>query len=150
MRNIGFVLALGVLLHSGCEKTPTAAEAFQSRVVTLPGGQKIRAELMIHQTDLLRGMMFRDSLAEDRGMLFIHNQPGNFPYWMYQVRIPLDIIWMDANRRIVEISENTPPCTTNANNCPKYGGTEPSMFVLELAGGMVAKYGLRVGQTLAF
>lgn len=99
---------------------------------------------------MMRGMMFRDSIAPDRGMLFVHGSPGKYPYWMYQVRIPLDIIWMDLSHRIVEISADTPPCKTQAAACPHYGGNEEAVFVLELGGGMAARYGLRVGDNLAF
>jgi uncharacterized membrane protein (UPF0127 family) len=70
---------------------------------------------------------------------------------MYQVRIPLDIIWMDHDRRIVEISANTPACLSrSAHECPSYGGHEKARYVLELAGGGAALYGLKVGDTLGF
>jgi uncharacterized membrane protein (UPF0127 family) len=105
---------------------------------------------MMRPEDMMRGMMFRDSLEEDRGMLFIHGGAGNYPYYMYQVRIPLDIIWLDQNRSIVEISANTPPCTSAASECPRYGGKQTALFVLELAGGMAAKYNLHTGQRLEF
>jgi hypothetical protein len=94
--------------------------------------------------------MFRDSLPEGEGMLFIHDQPGNNRYWMYQVKVPLDIIWMDISGRIVEISENTPPCTTKAKDCPQYGGNETSMVILELPGGYGRKHGVAVGETIRF
>jgi hypothetical protein len=70
---------------------------------------------------------------------------------MYQVRIPLDIIWMDHQRRIVEISANTPACTSkSSHDCPSYGGHEKARYVLELAGGGAALYNLRVGDVLSF
>jgi uncharacterized protein len=84
-------------------------------------------------------------------MLFVHTAEENHPYWMYQVRIPLDIVWMSHDRRIVEISANTPPCpSTAAHECPEFGGHEKSRYVLELAGGAAARYGLKVGETLSF
>jgi uncharacterized membrane protein (UPF0127 family) len=125
-------------------------EEFYTQIVTLPRGQQIRAEVSTNPTDMARGMMFRDSLAPDRGMLFMHPSPGLYSYWMYQVRIPLDIIWLDTSRRIVEISANTPPCRTKASQCPSYGGQQKSLFVLELAGGMADKYGLRLGDFISF
>jgi len=60
---------------------------------------------------------------------------------MFQVKIPLDIIWMDSNRRIVEISGDTPSCQTKASQCPTYGGREMAQFVLELAGGEAQRRG---------
>lgn len=148
MRSTCLLVLLLALL--GCGDKPVTLEEYQTQVVTLPDGTKIRAEVMTHPTDMMRGMMFRDSLPADRGMLFIHGSLGPYPYWMYQVRIPLDIIWMDMNRRIVEISPNTPPCQKKATECPNYGGHEKALFVLELAGGMAAKHNLRVGAALSF
>jgi uncharacterized membrane protein (UPF0127 family) len=134
-----------------CQGPKTATlEDLTTRVVKLPNGQRIRAEVLTSQEEMMRGMMFRDSLAADRGMLFIHREPGNYSYWMYQVRIPLDIIWLDSARRIVEISALTPPCQTRASECPSYGGHRRAQFVLELAGGMAARYGLRTGDRLEF
>jgi uncharacterized membrane protein (UPF0127 family) len=143
-------LLLLALALAGCgPKTDTLAD-FGSRLVTLPAGRQIRAEVLINPQDMARGMMFRDSLAPDRGMLFLHAEAGNYPYWMYQVRIPLDIIWMDSERRVVEIAANTPPCKTGPGQCPTYGGHFRAQYVLELAGGMAAKYGIKPGETLEF
>jgi len=145
------LFAISVLaLLAGCGRKPVTMEDYMTRVVTLPNGRQIRAEVVTHPSDMARGMMFRDSLAPDRGMLFIHGSPGLYTYWMYQVRIPLDILWLDSDGRIVEISANTPPCRTNASGCPSYGGHQEALYVLELAGGVAAKHGLRVGDRLTF
>lgn len=119
--------------------------------LTLPNGKKIKVETMRDRVELMRGMMFRDSLAEDRGMLFLHGEDGRFSYWMYQVRIPLDMIWINRKREIVEIVHRAPPCSaTNSSECPTYGGKQDAMFVLELAGGVAAKHGLKVGDRLSW
>jgi uncharacterized protein len=144
-------LMVATLALAGCGEKPVAPDEFNTRLVKLPSGRTIRAEIMVRPEDMMRGMMFRDSLEPDRGMLFIHRQPGINAYWMYQVRIPLDIIWMDRNRMIVEISPNTPPCSSkSARECPSFGGHVSSQYVLELAGGMAAKYNLLVGEHLDF
>ena len=84
-------------------------------------------------------------------MLFFHPQPGKYKYWMYQVKIPLDIIWMDAGHKVVEISANTPPCPSKtAHECPMFGGNEDAKYVLELAGGGAARNGVRVGSVIDF
>ena len=139
-----------LLLTLSCSEKPTTMATFNTRLVTLPDGSEIRAEVMAHPEDMMRGMMFRDSLAADRGMLFIHGEPGRFKYFMFQVRIPLDIIWMDRNRRIVELSPNTPPCKTRASDCPTYGGNENALYVLELQAGSIEKHRLKAGHQLSF
>ena len=94
--------------------------------------------------------MFRTLLPRDEGMLFIHSTEEARGYWMFQCEIPLDIIWMDRNKRIVEVSRETPPCRDIAERCPSYGGNQRSLYVLELASGMADAHNLQVGDTIQF
>ncbi len=127
---------------------PTALEDFPTRPVTLPGGQVIRVETMIDSIDLMRGLMFRTSLAPDRGMLFVYPRPNHYQVFMYQTLIPLDVIWLDSDRNIIDIEENMQPCKTQASKCARYGGKAFSSFSLEIGAGMARKYGLRLGQRI--
>jgi len=140
-------VCLAFLLAS-CGEKPDPADEFHLREVTLPGGRVVKVQIMFDQLDMMRGLMFRKSLADDHGMLFIHEPAGHFTYWMYQTLIPLDMIWMDSTHNIVEIVENAQPCKTQASQCQKYGGNQTASYVLELAGGMVKKYGLKMGDTI--
>ena len=146
-----FSLAMLVALAgAGCGPPTVGLEALGMRTVKLPNGREIRAEVEVNPIDMQKGMMFRDSLPRGRGMLFIHDKPGLYPYWMYQVRIPLDMLWMDADHRIVEISADTPPCKTKASECPNYGGHQQARYVLELGGGEAKRLGLHEGDSLEF
>jgi uncharacterized membrane protein (UPF0127 family) len=118
-----------VVLELACGGSKGIDSALNTRELTLPNGIKIQCEVMIRPEDQARGMMYRDELPPDRGMLFLHFQPGNRPYWMHNVKIPLDIIWLDATNRIVEISANTPPCLKPPEQCPGYGGKVESTTV---------------------
>jgi hypothetical protein len=150
MRTIRLALLALPLLWAGCGSDVRSVEDLRSRTVTLPGGRTIKAEMKIHRQDILTGMKFRDSLPEDRGMLFMYGKSGSYSFWMYEVKVPLDIVWMDQNRYIVEIYANAKPCPGPPEKCLVYGGSRESMYVLELAGGMVKKYNLAVGQQLDF
>jgi uncharacterized membrane protein (UPF0127 family) len=150
LRHVLLLCALLLAACSGGLETIRPGE-LTTRQVVLPDGTKILAESMRQELDMTRGMMFRDSLAEDRGMLFTHGAPGRYPYWMYQVKIPLDIIWMDSRGYVVEILAKVPPCPSkSARECPNYGGTQDAQYVLELAAGMAAKHNLRVGDRILF
>ncbi len=141
------MVALALLLWlTGC--SGTTRQGFLD--VGLPDGTKISAQLRLTPEEQATGMMFRNSLPKDEGMLFIHATEEPRSYWMFQCEIPLDIIWMDRNRRIVEISKETPPCREIAERCPSYGGTARSKYVLELASGMVDAHRLQVGDTISF
>jgi uncharacterized membrane protein (UPF0127 family) len=143
-----YFLLAALLPLTCCGPKAATLEDFPTRPITLPSGQVIRAETMIDNIDLIRGLMFRTSLAPDHGMLFVHPKPDRYTYWMYQTLIPLDIIWLDSDRKIVEIVENAQPCKTQASKCEHYGGTEVSAYVLEIGAGRAKKYGLKLGQAV--
>jgi hypothetical protein len=62
------------------------------------------------------GLMHRVSLPENQGMLFVFEKPGIYGFWMKNTLIPLDIIWLDENFKVVYIKENVQPCLEE--NCP--------------------------------
>lgn len=137
---------------SACGEKPTTMQDLTAAEVTLPNGTKILAESMRDRVDMVRGLMFRESLAADRGMLFFHGGDDHFPYFTYQYKIPVDMLWIDRDRRIVEIVPDAKPCPvgTAASACPIYGGHETARFVLQVNAGFAAKQGLKVGERLDF
>lgn len=127
------------------------ADRFMLRPVTLPDGGKIYAEMAIEHMEIVRGLMFRDSLPQDRGMLFLHNKMGRYPYWMFQVKFPLDIVWLNKDKVVVEVLSNVPPCpSTKASECPQHGGTQDAQFVLELNAGQAARHSIAPGSKIDF
>ncbi|MBI4904022.1 MAG: DUF192 domain-containing protein [Acidobacteria bacterium] len=148
MRSCLLLIGLSLFL-SGCGSRNS--DSIELKQITLPGGKVIRAEVMLRRNDMMRGMMFRPPLALDRGLLFVHTRAGKYSYWMSNVKVPLDIIWMDKERHIVEMSPNTPPCLeTDPVKCPTYGGKVESTFALELSAGQIAANGLAIGQQIDF
>jgi hypothetical protein len=142
---------LAVLILCSCGEAPTKLEDLNATEITFPNGSKILADTMLQQLDLTRGMMFRDSLAQDRGMLFVYGKEQKTPFWMYQVKIPLDIIWMDKGRHIVEIVPNAAPCASKkSSECQLYGGAANAMYILELNARSAAKLNLKIGDVLGF
>jgi uncharacterized membrane protein (UPF0127 family) len=84
-------------------------------------------------------------------MIFHFTGMRERPFWMYNTRIPLDVIWIDGRGQIVEMSTDTPPCEAERPpECPIYGGKIPSKFVLELAAGQAVANGLRLGDRISF
>lgn len=80
----------------------------------------------------MRGLMFRDAMPADHGMLFVFEQELPLSFWMKNTRIPLDMLYFDRAARLVSIQSNVPPCVTAY--CPSYAAEGPSQFVLELNG----------------
>jgi uncharacterized membrane protein (UPF0127 family) len=149
-KTAALIMTAAAWFAAGCSSSDITDELNLTQV-TFPNGVKINAETMRSEVELMRGLMFRESLPPGRGMLFIHPKENTFHYWMYQTNIPLDMIWMDYDRRIVEMSLDTPPCrSTSATDCPNYGGNFKSKYVLEVNAGVARKNGLKTGDTLSF
>lgn len=88
----------------------------------------------------LRGLMFRQRLPEDRGMLFVFDNPRPASMWMKNTLIPLDMLFVREDGTIAYIAENTTPGSLDG-----IGISEPVKAVLELAGGTTARHGIRAG-----
>jgi len=135
--------------HSQAVDVTLAPLELASTPVALPNGRVIQAEVASESPERQRGLMHRPRLAEGRGMLFLFENPGRFAFWMFQTLIPLDIIWMDSDRRIVFISHDTPPCESETGaGCPTFGGRRLAQFVLEIPAGQAKREGLQTGDRL--
>ncbi len=88
-----------------------------------------------------RGLMFRSSLNENQGMLFIFENEELYSFWMKNTLIPLDIIWINKEGKIVHIEHNVLPCSQE--NCLTYVPKEKAIYVLEINGGLAEKYNFR-------
>lgn len=110
-------------------------------------GKRYTVEIADDPAERARGLMFRDAMDADRGMLFIHDREEPQAYWMKNTRIPLDILYFDGSRKLVSIQRDVPACTLG-NRCPSYPSEGPARYVLELNAGEAARLGLRAGDEL--
>lgn len=112
-------------------------------------GQRFAVEIANDDAERARGLMFRDTMAEDAGMLFVHDREEPQAYWMKNTRIALDILYFDSSRKLVSQQRDVPPCTLG-DRCPPYPSDAPARYVLELNAGQAAKLGLQDGAELRF
>jgi uncharacterized membrane protein (UPF0127 family) len=110
-------------------------------------GHRYRVEVADTEAERARGLMFRDSMAATRGMLFIHDSESPRAYWMKNTRIPLDILYFDNHLTLVSQQRDVPACNLG-DGCPIYPSTAPARYVLELNAGQAAAMGLKTGDTL--
>jgi uncharacterized protein len=140
-----------VCLCLSCSRTDDgSSDQASTSAIGMPDGTEIRAEVLTKPKEMQLGMMFRDALPQGRGLLFVHQRPDYLRYWMANCKAPLDIIFMDPGHKIMEISADTPICTTKPADCLTYGGHHLEQFVLELRAGEAKRLGLHEGQTLRF
>lgn len=113
------------------------------------GGQHYRIEIADDFQERARGLMFRDAMPADHGMLFIYDQEQPAAFWMKNTKIALDILYFDAGRRLVSLQKRVPPCTLG-DDCPAYPSEHPAMYVLEVNAGEADRLALKPGDQLIF
>ncbi|MSP80944.1 MAG: DUF192 domain-containing protein [Rhodospirillales bacterium] len=118
-------------------------ERSELTIATARGEHRFRVELALRPAQQAEGLQHRPFLAEDAGMLFVYDQPGNLSMWMLNTLIPLDMIFIGANGRIVNIAERTRPKSLDI--IPSAG---PVLAVLEVLGGTSARLSIRPGDRI--
>src|SRR5262249_1562655 len=109
-------------------------------IATSRGAHKFSIELATSEAQMEQGLMFRHYLAPDAGMLFDFKKPIAAEMWMKNTLIPLDMLFLDASGKIVDLHERAVPYSLDV-----IASRAPARFVVELNGGTVAKLGIRVG-----
>src|SRR5579885_1254823 len=105
----------------------------------------VKVELALTPGQREFGLMYRAHLDEDAGMLFIFPAAEPLKFWMKHTEIPLDMIFADANRRIVGIVADATPSSEQP-----VGPDTPALYVLEVNGGFCARHGVRKGDRMSF
>jgi uncharacterized membrane protein (UPF0127 family) len=116
--------------------------------LTLPSGKALQVEVMVKDEDRAMGLMFRPSLASDRGMLFLFEASDFHGIWMKNCKFPIDILWLDADRKIVHVQEGAAPCVKEP--CPVYTPLRRASYVLELGAGQARREKAVVGAAVDF
>jgi hypothetical protein len=101
----------------------------------------IPLEVQIADTDprRIRGLMFKDQLPYDQGMIFVFNEPGLYSLWMLNMQFSLDMIWFDQDGKVVHIEKDIPPCKTvvEISACQSIIPSDKAVYVLEVTSGFI-------------
>jgi uncharacterized membrane protein (UPF0127 family) len=104
---------------------------------------------MVKDEDRAMGLMFRPSLPLDKGMLFLFEAPPDFhTIWMKNCRFPIDIVWLDEEKKVVHVADSVPPCS--GDPCPLYQPLRKALYVVEMNAGQARREKATVGATLSF
>jgi uncharacterized protein len=119
--------------------------------IRTPSGVNIQAEIADTPRKRAQGLMYRDHLKKDHGMLFFFSEPQAWTFWMKNTKIALDLIWLDEKKRVTHIEQKVPICTKSDDSCPQYRpNNADAVYVLEIAGGTVDRYKIEKGTKLQF
>ena len=140
--NLVKILAVFLLIFLiGCTKN--LGENFKE--ISIDNGEeliKINAEIADDEQEQTQGLMFREKLNQDEGMLFVFENEQEQIFWMKNTLIPLDMLFIDENFEIVDI-KSAVPCKEEP--CEIYKSSKPAKYVLEVNGNLTAKKDIKIG-----
>jgi len=131
-----------IVIIEGCSDIPSA--------YINTGNDSIHISLEIARTPKERekGLMFREELDRDKGMLFVFDDEAPRSFWMKNTLIPLDMMFIDSEKKIIKIIENAQPCRNDP--CRHYSSEIPAMYVLEMNSGFVRKNNIKEEDRIIF
>lgn len=127
----------------GITVDPATGQVVRTQTIRV-GGVPMTVEIADTPELRSRGLMHRDSLPEDHGMLFVYPEPGLLSFWMRNTSIPLDIAFLDANGVIVNIERMEPHTDT------QHVARAPALYALETRQGWFAEHGVEPGERVEF
>ena len=142
-RILPFGFALSALL------TGTACQSSGADHWVELGGERFTVDLADDFDERARGLMYREDMPADHGMLFVHAREEPLAYWMKNTRMALDILYFDAEQRLVSIQRGVPTCSAG-DRCPSYPSRGPAKYVLELRAGRSDALKLKPGDEIVF
>jgi uncharacterized membrane protein (UPF0127 family) len=115
--------------------------------LSAPGHDPVRVRIEVVQSaeDRQRGLMYRKHLDPDAGMLFLFEQPQQLTFWMHNTLIPLDMLFITTDWKVLGIVENATPLTDSARSVPGL-----SQYVLEVNAGFARRHGLGPGTSVDY
>jgi uncharacterized membrane protein (UPF0127 family) len=141
-----FLIALGLILFVGLASNFKSFFQGEEPYVVI-NNQKIYVEMADSLEAREKGLSGRESLPESRGMLFIYSEPGNYSFWMKEMKFNLDFVFID-DQKVVDLKENIPFPQEREEPQIIQAETEFDQ-VLEINQGMIEKWGIKIGDEVA-
>jgi uncharacterized protein len=131
--------------QAALQKSPSGLEQVPLTIKTAKGSASFTVEVAQTPEQQSQGLMYRQSLAPDRGMIFPRDPPGDASFWMKNTLIPLDLIFIRSDGTIARIAEKAVPMSLDP-----IPSLEPIGAVLEIAGGRSAELGIKPGDKVSW
>jgi hypothetical protein len=140
------VLATAALLGAACAASSNDAVATREPGLALVRIGALAVQAEVPEGDAFyRGLGGRESLPDDRGMLFVFPEPGRHTFWMKDMLIPIDIIWISADGRVVDVQTARPEPGVPDPQLRRYNPNGEAKYVLEVRAGLAAEQGVQAG-----
>jgi uncharacterized protein len=119
------------------------------QVNVVVNGVVLVADIAATYEQITTGLSVKDSLDENEAMLFVFDEEAEHTFWMKNMKFPIDIIWIDADKTVVHIEHNLQPCSFGLF-CPTYKPNDDSLYVLETIGGLAERHDIVKGTMVEF
>lgn len=134
--------------QNSTQPIPVAEDSSYRKLNVTVNGISLIADVAETGEQRRKGLSIKDQLNENESMLFVFSKPGEHSFWMKGMKFPIDIIWLDSDRKVIHVERELEPCITDA--CPQYMPGEDALYVLETAAGFADMNGLREGTLVDF
>ena len=141
--------AVFIFVFSGCSGGDANAGNLKEVVFkTDTGDHKFFVEVADDSEERKQGLMHRESLGEDRGMIFVYDNERKVAFWMKNTLIPLDMIFLDDDFEVIDYFTDVPPC--EADPCPHYIPKQNAKYIIELNAGKISEIDLKRGDLVDY
>ena len=141
----------GSLIGFASPQPATKSASQKSTTTVTIGDLNIEAQIASTADKRKKGLSELDELPIANGMLFVFDKVGSYPIWMKDMKFPIDIIWIDDRKNIVDIAENALPEPGKKDKELKiYKPRADSKYILEINAGLVRLHNLQIGETVSF
>jgi uncharacterized protein len=132
-------ILLSALVLAGCPKPQSSVQL---------KGRTFSVEVAKTDASRAQGLMFRESMPSDAGMVFIFDDAQPRAFWMHNCKMALDILYFDEQLRFVSAALSVPPCNLPPERCPNYPSEGAAKYTLELNAGLATELGVKKGDLL--
>lgn len=140
---VGILLVAGIAFSFLHQSTPGTTGYITIQIVTPNATHSFHVFLADDEQERATGLMWIKNMDKDKGMLFVFDTQDIKTFWMKNTKIPLDMIFIDSNKKIVSIQKNVQPCTSKP--CPTYPSKLPAMYVLEINSNLSEEKNINIG-----
>ncbi len=109
----------------------------------------LTVHLAMTNEQIIKGLVIKDQLKENEGMLFVYQLPAKYTFSMRGMKFPIDIIWLDNARKVIHIEHSLEPCPSDID-CPKYIPSAAALYVLETIAGFSNRHDVKIGTQIDF
>jgi uncharacterized membrane protein (UPF0127 family) len=147
MKKFVFFAFITVFLTSFMGCSMNFFDANEVTVKTELGEHVFQVELALDEEDRYQGLMNRQAMGLDEGMFFVFEEPQKLYFYMKNMLFPLDIVFISADLKVLNVAANVPPC--RSEKCVNYESDGDAQYVLELNAGRAKEIGLKRGNEVA-